>query len=91
MKGLRKRNTEPADTDEYFGHNEGSRQKKKKSWGGASNGDAYPSANASTEGRSREDDDHSEKMTVKQISLCISSRDTTQLGIYLIPEKMREE
>lgn len=29
MKGLRKRNTEPADTDEYFGHNEGSRQKKK--------------------------------------------------------------
>lgn len=88
MKGLRKRNTEPADTEEYFGHNEESREEKR---GGASNGDAYTSANASTEGRSREDDDHSEKMTLKQISLCISSRDTTQLGIYLIPEKMREE
>lgn len=56
-----------------------------------SNGDAYTSASASTEGRSREDDDHSEKMTLKQISPYISSRDTTQLGIYLIPERMREE
>lgn len=63
---------------------------KKKNNGG-SNGDAYTSANASTEGRSREDDDHSEKMTVEQISLCISSWDTPQLGIHLIPEKMREE
>lgn len=29
MKGLRKRNTEPADTEEYFGHNEGSREEKR--------------------------------------------------------------
>ena len=49
--------------------------KKKKTKNRGSNGDAYTSANASTEGRSREDDDHSEKMTLKQISLCISSRD----------------
>lgn len=28
MKGLRKRNTEPADTEEYFGHNEESREEK---------------------------------------------------------------
>lgn len=66
-------------------------KKKKKKNNGGSNGDAYTSANASTEGRSREDDDHSEKMTVEQISLCISSWDTPQLGIHLIPEKMREE
>lgn len=89
MKGLKKKNnTEPGDTEEHFGHNEGSRKKKNN---GGSNGDAYTSANASTEGRSREDDDHSEKMTVEQISLCISSWDTPQLGIHLIPEKMREE
>lgn len=30
-------------------------------------------------------------MTLKQISPCISSQDTTQLGIYIIPERMREE
>lgn len=40
----------------------------------------------------QEGDYHSEKkMTLKQISPCISSQDTTQLGIYIIPERMREE
>ena len=39
MKGLKKE-TQPADTEEHFGHNEGSRKKKKKKMG--SNGDDTP-------------------------------------------------
>lgn len=33
MKGLRKRNTEPADTEEYFGHNEESHKEKSRGGG----------------------------------------------------------
>lgn len=44
---IKKRETQLADTEEHFGHNEGSHKKKKKKLG--PNGDAYTSASASTE------------------------------------------
>lgn len=36
-----------------------------------------------------EDDSLIQKTSLKQISLCISSQDTTQLETYIIPERMR--